>query len=106
VRALPESEVAKHRRSLFKNILNTLNHPFVADCMALFGLFLSTSLPREAPTARLRLLPFQRDCFSWLHVSFQAKRAMSPMSLRATSGTTRVCGQLPAIAAMTFWQVI
>jgi uncharacterized damage-inducible protein DinB len=33
VRALPESEVAKHRRSLFKNILNTLNHPLVADRM-------------------------------------------------------------------------
>jgi uncharacterized damage-inducible protein DinB len=33
VRALPESEVTKHRRSLFKNILNTLNHPLVADRM-------------------------------------------------------------------------
>jgi hypothetical protein len=33
VRALPKSEVAKHRRSLFKNILNTLNHPLVADRM-------------------------------------------------------------------------
>jgi uncharacterized damage-inducible protein DinB len=33
VRALPEGEVVKHRRSLFKNILNTLNHPLVADRM-------------------------------------------------------------------------
>jgi uncharacterized damage-inducible protein DinB len=33
VRALPESEVTKHRSSLFKNILNTLNHPFVTDRM-------------------------------------------------------------------------
>jgi uncharacterized damage-inducible protein DinB len=33
VRALPEGEVAKQRRSLFKNILNTLNHPLVADRM-------------------------------------------------------------------------
>src|ERR1017187_5337612 len=33
VRALPESEVTKYRRSLFKNILNTLNHPLVTDRM-------------------------------------------------------------------------
>src|SRR5450759_3124930 len=33
VRAMPEGEVVKHRRSLFKNILNTLNHPLVADRM-------------------------------------------------------------------------
>ena len=33
VRALPEGEVTKQRQSLFKNILNTLNHPLVADCM-------------------------------------------------------------------------
>jgi len=31
VRALPEGEAAKQRRSLFKNIINTLNHPLVAD---------------------------------------------------------------------------
>ena len=31
VRGLPEGEVAKQRRSLFKTILNTLNHPLVAD---------------------------------------------------------------------------
>ena len=33
VRTLPEDEVAKQRRSLFKNIVNTLNHPLVADRM-------------------------------------------------------------------------
>jgi len=33
VRLLPKTEVIKHRRSLFKNILNTLNHPLVADLM-------------------------------------------------------------------------
>ena len=33
VRALPESEATKHRPSLFKNILNTLNHPLVTDRM-------------------------------------------------------------------------
>ena len=33
VRLLPKTEVTKHRRSLFKNILNTLNHPLVADRM-------------------------------------------------------------------------
>ena len=33
VRALPEGEAAKQRRSLFKKILNTLNHPLVADRM-------------------------------------------------------------------------
>ena len=33
VRALPEGEVVKQRPSLFKNILNTLNHPLVADRM-------------------------------------------------------------------------
>jgi uncharacterized damage-inducible protein DinB len=33
VRALPEGEAAKQRRSLFKNIINTLNHPLVADRM-------------------------------------------------------------------------
>ena len=31
VRALPEGEAAKQRRSLFKNIINTLNHALVAD---------------------------------------------------------------------------
>src|SRR5665647_2117360 len=33
VRSLPESEVTKQRPSLFKNILNTLNHPLVTDRM-------------------------------------------------------------------------
>src|ERR1039457_5896280 len=33
VRALPDGEAAKQRRSLFKNIINTLNHPLVADRM-------------------------------------------------------------------------
>jgi uncharacterized damage-inducible protein DinB len=33
VRTLPESEITKHRPSLFKNILNTLNHPLVTDRM-------------------------------------------------------------------------
>jgi uncharacterized damage-inducible protein DinB len=33
VRALPESEVTKHRSNLFKNILNTLNHPLMTDRM-------------------------------------------------------------------------
>jgi len=33
VRALPQSEVTKHRPSLFKNMLNTLNHPLVTDRM-------------------------------------------------------------------------
>ena len=31
VRTLPEGEAAKQRRILFKTILNTLNHPLVAD---------------------------------------------------------------------------
>jgi len=31
VRTLPESEATKHRPSLFRNILNTLNHPLVTD---------------------------------------------------------------------------
>ena len=31
VRTLPEGEAAKPRRILFKTILNTLNHPLVAD---------------------------------------------------------------------------
>ena len=33
VRTLPEGEAAKQRRILFKTILNTLNHPLVADRM-------------------------------------------------------------------------
>jgi uncharacterized damage-inducible protein DinB len=33
VRTLPESEVSKQRPSLFKTILNTLNHPLVTDRM-------------------------------------------------------------------------
>src|SRR5579864_386041 len=33
VRALPEGEVTKPRPSLFRNMLNTLNHPLVTDRM-------------------------------------------------------------------------
>jgi uncharacterized damage-inducible protein DinB len=33
MRAPPKGEVTKHRRSLFKNILNALNHPLVTDRM-------------------------------------------------------------------------
>src|SRR5262249_39386227 len=33
VRTLPEGEAQKHRPSLFKNIVNTLNHPLVVDRM-------------------------------------------------------------------------
>jgi uncharacterized damage-inducible protein DinB len=33
VRTLPESEIVRQRPSLFKNILNTLNHPLVTDRM-------------------------------------------------------------------------
>lgn len=33
VRTLPAGEVTRHRPSLFKNILNTLNHPLVTDRM-------------------------------------------------------------------------
>src|ERR1019366_1929684 len=33
VPTLPQGEATKHRPSLFKNILNTLNHPLVADRM-------------------------------------------------------------------------
>ena len=33
VRTLPEGEATRHRPSLFKNILNTLNHPLVTDRM-------------------------------------------------------------------------
>src|SRR6266508_2641604 len=33
VRALPEGEARKQRPSLFKNIVNTLNHPLVVDRM-------------------------------------------------------------------------
>jgi uncharacterized damage-inducible protein DinB len=33
VRTLPQGEATKHRPTLFKNILKTLNHPLVADRM-------------------------------------------------------------------------
>ena len=33
VRALPQGETTKHRPSLFKNIINTLNHPLLVDRM-------------------------------------------------------------------------